>query len=185
MLFVEYLIAIRKRSDITPKELARLVGVSYNSYMLWEKGRLVPRAASAYSLDVALKLPQGSVQNWIVHSKKIRRVYVCHPLRNGRDNDQPLVMSNREKISEICNSISQQFEDILILSPIHNFIFMPTTGDQAKVFSRCRELLTVADELWLFGDHENSEGCQIEIRLAKELKIPVFYKTFLHGKIST
>jgi len=177
MLFKKYLKLVRERSGKTKKHISDLIGISLNSFVSWEKGQQTPRTATAYYLDKVLNLPDGSVQSWIAMSKEYKKIYICHPLRNGAsDASLKTVEDNRRKASDICSKIAGNYKDVLILSPIHNFSFFSTSGDQTQVFEQCRELMTFADELWLMGNPCGSEGCQIEIRIAEELKLPIVHK---------
>ena len=94
------------------------------------------------------------------------RVYVSHPLRGN-------VEANRRRVDEICRRISEEHPDVTILSPIHNFGYVSPAGPQEWVLSQCRGLLHAADELWLFGEWERSEGCLMELACALEMGIPV------------
>lgn len=173
MQFYKYLKNIRSRVGISLMDLSEKLGASYASIRMWETGTRLPCQEFAYKLEEFYKLPVGTMQSRIVKSREVKIIYVCHPLRAGD------VQQNREKVSAICEQIFETYKDTLILSPIHNFSYISTKGDQTEAFSQCAELLTLADELWVFGDHKNSEGCQLEIRTAKELKIPVIYKTMV------
>lgn len=101
-------------------------------------------------------------------------VYVAHPLR-GRDADPAEIEANIAKVTEICERIREVNPDLLILSPIHAFGFVDPLGPQEWVLEQCRGLLACADELWVFGDWQNSEGCRMEVEHAKVLGIPVLY----------
>jgi hypothetical protein len=50
---------------------------------------------------------------------------------------------------------------------------MSANGDQTQVLEYCLNLLSKANELWVFGNWEQSEGCLIEIDYAIENKIPI------------
>lgn len=169
MQFHKFLKIIRERAGISLQGLSKKIGASYASARMWETGTRIPCQEFVYKLESLYQLPVGTIQNRIVKNREVRIIYVCHPLRSGN------VQKNRENISEICKQITEDYEDTLILSPIHNFSYISTEGDQTDVFAQCAELLNLADELWVFGDYKNSEGCQLEIRTAKELKIPVQY----------
>jgi hypothetical protein len=62
-----------------------------------------------------------------------------------------------------------------LLSPIHAFSFFNTFSDTEKALLACRRLLEMADEIWVFGDWEKSNGCKKEVEWARELGIPVRY----------
>lgn len=171
MLFCKYLHRIRKKTGIPLMELAQKIGASYASARLWETGSRLPSQRFVHNLEKFYELPTGTIHQRIQTSQKIKTIYVCHPLRGGD------IKHNRDTVSEICKRISEKHKTILVLSPIHNFSYISTEVDQIQVFAQCTELLSLADELWVFGNHEHSEGCLLEIRTATELKIPVIYKT--------
>lgn len=170
MLFHKYLKNIRSRIGISLQDLSKKVGASYASVRMWEVGSRFPCQEFVYKLESFYELPAATIQNRIVKSREMKIIYICHPLRSGN------IQKNRANISQICKQISESHEGILILSPTHNFSYISTEGDQADVLAQCAELLNFADELWVFGDYKNSEGCQLEILTAKELKIPIMYK---------
>ena len=95
----------------------------------------------------------------------MKSVYIAHPLRGN-------VNKNIERITEICKQIHGQGE-IIPLSPIHAFGFVDPAGDQTLVMKYCIKLLSIAEELWVYGDWKNSEGCQIEVCYAKSVGIPI------------
>lgn len=67
-------------------------------------------------------------------------------------------------------------DGILFLSPIHAFAFISALGPDEWVLGQCRELLSLADEIWVFGDWEHSEGCRMEVEHAKKLGITVVFE---------
>lgn len=171
MLFNKYLKSVRQRTGTSLLELSQEIGVSYASARLWEVGSRIPSREFIHKLETFYRLPLGTIQSRIVKSNAIKVVYISHPLRGGD------VQKNREEVTGICRALYKKYENILIVSPVHNFSYISTETDQTQVLAQCSELLSFADELWVFGDYQNSEGCLLEIRTAKELKIPVIYKT--------
>lgn len=41
----------------------------------------------------------------------------------------------------------------------------------------CISLLNISDEMWVYGDYQNSIGCNFEIQYCKEHGIPYLIKT--------
>jgi hypothetical protein len=112
---------------------------------------------------------------------QMKKIYIAHPLR-GETADIDEIWKNSVAIDTICRNVSAIVgaKDTLLLSPIHAFSFMPVFGDQKDVFEQCRNMLSLADEVWVFGDWASSEGCKMEIEYANKLNIPV---VFHHNKI--
>jgi len=97
----------------------------------------------------------------------MKAVYVAHPLRDN-------VTENVKKVTKICQGITEK-GGVIPLSPIHAFGFMDPEGEQTFVFNCCLRLLSMVDELWVFGDWRLSEGCRIEVDFARRLGIPVVF----------
>ena len=98
----------------------------------------------------------------------MKKVYVAHPLRGE-------IEGNRIKASEICKQLSQSGE-VIPFSPLHAFGYLEPTGDQTSAMQHCFALLEAADELWVYGQYQTSEGCMLEIEYAKRLGIPIRFK---------
>ena len=96
----------------------------------------------------------------------MRRVYIAHPLR-GERLDIAEVERNISRVTELCRHVAEERSDVLILSPIHAFDFVSPLGPQDWVMRQCLALLDLADELWVFGDWERSEGCRMEVAHAR------------------
>jgi len=90
--------------------------------------------------------------------KKKKKVYIAHPFRNDPQG-------NMKKVGMICTDIIRGHPDILPVSPLHNFAYLPPEED---VIDHCIELLSNCDELWVFGDWEESAGCRAEVKYALE-----------------
>lgn len=177
MKFASLLSYIRKKNGLSASEIANRISVVITTYYAWEKDKFKPNVASLQKLEKALELPSGCLQ-FFYDGKDLRRIYVSHPLRNGKTGDELIgeVERNRKEVTRICSNLLSERDDILIISPIHAFSFIPPTGRQDQVFEQCKSLLELADELWVYGDWHNSEGCKIEIKYAEVLKIPILYK---------
>lgn len=107
----------------------------------------------------------------------MKKVYVAHPLLGDTDteNFDPIIpLQNKHRASEICREIAGKYPHILILSPIHAFSFLSAL-DRERPLELCRKLLSLADELWVFGDWQTSEGCRKEIEHARALGLPVVF----------
>lgn len=100
----------------------------------------------------------------------MKAVYVAHPLRGD-------VAENTARITKIIRQLVSKNHDILPLSPIHNFGFLdPATYDAVHGMQLCFALLNRAEELWVFGEWWQSEGCQAEICYAGCRGIPIRFK---------
>lgn len=104
----------------------------------------------------------------------MRKIYITHPFR-GKTGSPEEVKRNIESVTRICRQISQENMDALIMSPVHAFSFMTAEDPQDWVLKQCVEMLKSCDEVWVFGDWRNSEGCLMEISAAKEAGIPVVF----------
>lgn len=176
MNFCNLLRTIRIRLGYTTSDAAAACGVGACNLWAWETGRAKPSISTLLKLENAYKLPHGVLIDMFNNEDK-RKIYVSHPLRNNKSGAELLstIEHNRKVVSEICKNIIQHHNDILILSPIHAFGFISPLGNQTAVFNQCRAMLELADELWVYGNWQNSEGCHMEITYAEILKIPVKY----------
>lgn len=105
----------------------------------------------------------------------MRSAYICHPLR-GKAGSPEEIKSNLERIDEICKNLSAIYPDVLLLSPLHAFAFYDPRGDQTQVLGQCVAMLERADELWVFGDWKESQGCRMEVEYARRLGKGVEFK---------
>lgn len=96
---------------------------------------------------------------------KLKTVYIAHPLRGD-------VEGNVKRATDICKELAGKGE-VIPFSPLHAFNFMDAEGDQTLALRYCFQLLSKVDELWVFGDWEESEGCRMEIVFAMQNKIPI------------
>jgi hypothetical protein len=81
---------------------------------------------------------------------------------------------NMNRVDRICRRIAEERPDVLPLSPLHAFSFLNIFEDD-KALALDRELIEFADELWVFGDWETSEGCRLEIGWARQMGIPIVF----------
>lgn len=107
----------------------------------------------------------------------MKKVYIAHPLR-GETCDVGTIYKNYFKADELLRRLATKHEndDILFLSPIHAFAFVSALEPDEWVLGQCRELLSLADELWVFGDWQGSEDCQMEVEHARRLGLKVVFK---------
>ena len=176
MKFCNLLRTIRIRLGYKVNDAAIACGVGTCNLCAYETGQAKPSISTLFKFEAAYDLPQGVLIDMFNNEDK-RKIYVSHPLRNGKSGAEllPMVEHNRKVVSEICKNILQRHKDILILSPIHAFGFISPLGNQTAAFDQCRAMLELADELWVYGDWQNSEGCRMEIKYAEILKIPIMY----------
>lgn len=90
----------------------------------------------------------------------MKKVFVSHPFRNNPTE-------NMKAIAEICRNLAEKGE-VMPISPVHAFAFLDDTNPDHRelALGYCAELIAVCDKLWLYGDWENSEGCQMEASFA-------------------
>jgi len=100
----------------------------------------------------------------------MKKIYFSHPLRDN-------VMENTEKIAEIMRRAVAEDQNIVPLSPIHNFSFLNQEKyDVIRSMQMYFELLSLADEMHVYGDWRNCEGCRAEIDFAWCRHIPIQFK---------
>ena len=85
-------------------------------------------------------------------------IYVAHPYRGKKQN--------KEAITHICQRLVKL--GVMPVSPIHAFGFLhdDIPSERHRALEFCEELLTMSDELWLFGEWEKSNGCVMERNVA-------------------
>ena len=98
----------------------------------------------------------------------MKKIYIVHPLREDLHN-------NEKRIAKICRNIVDQKKDIVPLSPVLAFSFFDPKNEPVKAMQYCLELLACAEEAWVYGEWEKSEGCCAEVSFAKCRNIPVRY----------
>lgn len=105
----------------------------------------------------------------------MKKVYIAHPLRGGT-LDIAVAGRNISSVTEICRRLAAECPDTLLLSPIHAFDFVGIFEPQDWVLSQCRALLELADEVWVYGNWQASEGCRMEVERARELGITIVFE---------
>ena len=101
----------------------------------------------------------------------MKKIYIAHPYL-GR-------LSNKNRIADICTTVANM--GYLPISPVHALDFLDDSipAEREKALELCKELIKVCDQVWLFGDWRNSEGCSAEVAAAKGWGIPVLDIAFL------
>lgn len=91
-------------------------------------------------------------------------VYVSHPY-SGNDN-------NADIVTDLIRALQDEFPTYLFLSPIHAFSHLYDYVSYQDGLNMCLWLLDNADEMWVFGNYENSVGCMAEIAYCQNHLIP-------------
>lgn len=94
-----------------------------------------------------------------------KKIYTAHPYGGNPEN--------AAQVEQIVEKLQTKYPHYLFLSPIHSFSFAYHKYSYEYGMAMCLALLSACDELWLFGDWENSRGCQTEHRFADETGIPI------------
>ena len=95
-------------------------------------------------------------QECVIYDKVI---YISHPY-GGKSK-------NEKKVGKLINSLQKQYPNYLFISPIHAFSYAYHKVEYQKGLNMCLWLLNRADEMWVYGDWENSVGCCAEIDFCK------------------
>ena len=97
----------------------------------------------------------------------MKRVFISHSFRSDPEG-------NMKKIRLIEKWLAAL--GIAYFSPLSNYQALEDTDAKQREFGLrcCQEWIPYCDELWLFGDWLNSEGCQRELNAALLELIPVY-----------
>lgn len=114
--------------------------------------------------------------NQPVFTASLKKVYLAHPLRGDHPDDLAAIEWNKARVERIARKVAEEEPNVMILSPIHAFSFLPPIGDQSLPLAMCASLLEMADEIRFYGDWRKSEGCMFEHALALKQGIPIFYR---------
>jgi len=97
----------------------------------------------------------------------MKLVFVSHPFQGDP--------ANVTKIASICRYILANHKGYIPVSPVHCFSWLNDHEPEEREdgLNGALALLRMCDEVWVFGDWENSEGCKKEIALAEELRKPI------------
>lgn len=94
-------------------------------------------------------------------------IYISHPY--GGDE------ANANKIANIIRELNQKDCTKTYVSPVHTFGFLYDEVSYDDGLKMCIDLLSVCDEMWVFGEFESSRGCKAEITYCNQQGIPVQY----------
>lgn len=91
-------------------------------------------------------------------------IYISHPY-GGNERNQKIV-------SNLIMKLYQIYPQYLFISPIHAFSHMYDYVEYQTGLDMCLWLLDKCDEMWVFGNYQNSVGCKREIEYATNHLIP-------------
>lgn len=95
----------------------------------------------------------------------MKRVYICHEFGGKQES--------ADRVAAIIREFIKWYPDICFMSPIHAFGFYYHDTEYLHGIDYCLTLLEVCEEMWVFGEHSKSRGCQIEKAYCKEHNIPI------------
>jgi len=97
-------------------------------------------------------------------------VYIAHPISGN-------IQHNLAEVIKIIRHINLTHADVVPLAPYYTDILAldDTVPAERKrgIANDTHVIRTCIDELWVYGDYENSNGCMTEIALCQELNIPI------------
>lgn len=98
-----------------------------------------------------------------------RLVYICSPCRGD-------IEKNIEKAQRYCREAVELWDDVIPIAPHVYFTqFLDDTKQEERAagMDMGLSLLTMCDELWVYGIENPSEGMRNEIEYAKQHQIPI------------
>lgn len=100
----------------------------------------------------------------------MKKVYISHPFKDDREG-------NFREVTRICSAIAQTHETVMPVSPIHMFSFLDDEepDQREKALGYCLNLINDCDEVWVFGEWKDSEGCVKEVKMARLLGKTIRY----------
>ena len=97
-------------------------------------------------------------------------VYIAHPISCN-------IEANLKAIIAIIRIINLTMPNVVPLAPYYTDILALDDSIPAErkrgIANDTHIIRTCIDELWVYGDYENSNGCMAEIALCQELNIPI------------
>ena len=91
-------------------------------------------------------------------------VYVSHPYGGDKEN--------RDKVASLIRKLQTEYPTYLFISPISAFSFLYDVTEYQEGLNMCLWLLDKCDEMWVFGEYEDSVGCMSEIAYCQNYLIP-------------
>lgn len=94
----------------------------------------------------------------------LKKVYISHPFKNNPKK-------NMRSVYSICRHIALNMPHILPVSPLNMFSFLNDSNkyERRKALGYCLRVLSLCDEVWVFGSWKESEGCRMEVKEARKL----------------
>lgn len=105
------------------------------------------------------------------------RIYVSHPFSGKPEN--------KAEVERIVTDLTKKYPEHIFYSPIHAFGFMYNSVSYDRGMELCLDLLSLCDELWVFGDYDKSRGCRREIAYSIANGIECNLKSVLQLKYVT
>ena len=91
-------------------------------------------------------------------------IYISHPFNNNP--------KNKQRVERIIELLEKTFPENLFISAIHAFGHEYARLPYERGIAECLWLLDKCDEVWVFGNYSNSQGCMTEIKYCEEHNIP-------------
>ena len=90
-----------------------------------------------------------------------------------------VIYSNEDidEISEICSNIVNSHDSVLPISPdvVFHYLDAKKPDEAEKKLNLAFNLISDADELWVFGDYQTNDGCKKQIKMAQLLNKNIRY----------
>ena len=83
------------------------------------------------------------------------KIYISHPF-GGKEE-------NKYKIEAIIRELVRDNPNNVYISPVHTFGYLYNDVSCEQGTAWCLGLLSICDIMWVFGDWEQSRGCNVEI----------------------
>lgn len=99
-------------------------------------------------------------------------IYLSHPYRGKTDTEEEK-RHNVKCVDIIMQYLTVNENDLIVISPVHSFLCLEGIVSGEFIMNKCFSLLAICDEIWVYGDWENSDGCKQEINFANESDIPI------------
>lgn len=94
----------------------------------------------------------------------MKYVYISHPYGGKEENKADVERIIRNNVFELNTNV--------YISSIHAFGFLYDCTNYYDGLDMCLALLEKCDEMWVYGNYENSIGCKAEIQFCIDHNIP-------------